>query len=200
MRRAGSEDSDGGVAAPEGIDGRDGGRTTADLARRAIAELGSRGASLALAESCTGGLLAAALTAVPGSSERFWGCAVVYRREAKARLLGLSEEVLDRHGTVSAPTTAALAGAVRRLSGATHGLAVTGWAGPEGGTPADPVGTAYVAVESPGGTEVRRLALAGGRQEIRGLAVEAALRLLLETLASGEGGGAATTSGTEARR
>ena len=155
--------------------------------QRAAATVGAllrqRHESLALAESCTGGLIAAALTDVAGSSDYIWGGAVVYSVAAKQTLLGLDGKSLDLHGTVSHETTAALAQGVRRISGATHGLAATGWAGPGGGTEDDPVGTVYLGLASADGTETRRCSFSGGRKEVREQAVVSALEWLQDNLA-----------------
>jgi len=150
-------------------------------------------ASLALAESCTGGLIAAAMTTVTGSSDYLWGSAVVYSAAAKQTMLGLDDAILDEHGTVSRETTAALAAEVRRISGATHGLAVTGWAGPGGGSDVDPVGTVYLALASADGNETRRCSFAGDREAIREQALVSALEWLQHKLSerSRTGDGAA---------
>ena len=156
-------------------------------ARRRIATtvgelLRQRQESLALAESCTGGLIAAAMTTVAGSSDYLWGSAVVYSAAAKQAMLGLDDAILQEHGTVSRETTAALAAEVKRISGATHGLAVTGWAGPGGGSDLDPVGTVYLALASPDGTETRRCSFAGGREAVREQALVSALEWLQHKL------------------
>ena len=136
-----------------------------------------------MAESLTGGLVAAALTAVPGSSAAFRGGVVAYATDLKAALLGVPSDLLDRHGAVHPAVAAAMAeGAGRRLA-ATVGAATTGVAGPD---PADgqPVGTVYIAVS--GGParrpDVRALALAGDRQQIRAATVAQVLGLLLGVL------------------
>jgi PncC family amidohydrolase len=144
--------------------------------------LRQRQESLALAESCTGGLIAAAMTTVAGSSDYLWGSAVVYSAEAKQAMLGLDDAILDEYGTVSGETTAALAAEVKRLSGVTFGLAVTGWAGPEGGNDADPVGTVYLALASPEGSETRRFSFAGDREAVREQALVSALEWLQDKL------------------
>lgn len=140
--------------------------------------------SLALAESCTGGLIAAAMTAVAGSSEYVWGSAVVYSAAAKQTMLSLDDAILDEHGTVSRETTAALAREAKRISGATHGLAVTGWAGPGGGSDADPVGTVFLALASPDGSKTRRCSFSGDRAAIRYQALVSALEWLQEKLSA----------------
>ncbi len=152
-----------------------------ELAERVLARLQAAGHTLAVAESLTGGLLAAALTDIPGSSAAFRGGVVSYATEVKASLLGVDAEMLATHGAVYPPVAAAMAAGVRTRLGASYGLATTGVAGPD---PAcgQSVGTVHVAVSDPDDTVVRTLALAGGRQEIRTLTVEAVLGLLLGRL------------------
>lgn len=143
--------------------------------------LAERGETLAVAESLTGGLLAAALTRRPGASETFRGSVVVYATELKETLAGVPGPLLDAEGAVSDRTAAALASGARDRLGADWGLAVTGVAGPteqEG----HPVGTVFVAVAGPDGGQVRRLALPGDRDRVRELAVSSALDLLRRQL------------------
>ena len=109
-----------------------------------------RGLTLATAESCTGGLVAARLTSVPGSSDVFLGAVVAYADEVKARELGVPAEVLERHGAVSAEAAAAMAAGARARLGADVAVAVTGVAGPGGGTPEKPVGLVYLHAAGPG--------------------------------------------------
>jgi nicotinamide-nucleotide amidase len=149
-----------------------------------IATLTRRGQTVAVAESLTGGLVAAALTEVPGASAVFRGAVVAYATELKAALLGVDPAVLAERGAVSLDVAGAMASGVRARLGATFGLATTGVAGPD---PAEgkPVGTVYIAASTgdpgrPGGqTEVRRLALHGHRDDIRGQTVAQVLALLL---------------------
>jgi len=145
------------------------------------ADLAAQGATVAVAESVTGGLLAAALTDTPGASRTFRGGLVVYATDLKAGLAGVPEAVLAEHGPVSAPVAAALASGVRLRLSATYGVALTGVAGPD---PQDgmPVGTVYVGLAGPLGCEVRMLALAGDRAAIRAGAVREAIRLLSDRL------------------
>jgi nicotinamide-nucleotide amidase len=147
--------------------------------------LRARGETVAVAESLTGGLLAAALTDTPGASATFRGALVVYATDLKARLAGVPAPLLQAHGAVSPDVAAALAGGVRDRLGASYGLGLTGVAGPE---PQDgvPVGTVYLGLATPRGGQVRRLALAGDRAAVRAGAVAAALDLLAESLASAE--------------
>ena len=152
-----------------------------DLAGQVLAQLRERGQTVAVAESLTGGLVAAALTDIPGASASFRGAMVAYATELKAELLGVDRDMLARHGAVYAPVAAAMAAGVRTRLGATYGVATTGVAGPE---PADgqPVGTAHIAVSAADDTVVRTIALRGDRHQIRRLTVEHALGLLLGRL------------------
>ena len=137
--------------------------------------------TVAVAESLTGGLVAAALTDVPGASASFRGGVVTYATELKASLLGVDRGMLARHGAVYAPVAAAMAAGVRTRLGATYGVATTGVAGPE---PANgqPVGTVHIAVSAADDTVVRTVVLTGDRHLIRRLTVEHALGLLLGRL------------------
>ncbi|GLW55950.1 CinA family protein [Kitasatospora phosalacinea] len=154
-------------------------------AARALAALRADGATLAVAESLTGGLLAAALVDVPGASAVFRGSVTAYATELKASVLGVDEGLLDVHGPVHPVVARQMAEGVRRLLGADWALATTGVAGPD---PQDgqPVGTVYVALAGPAGTEALRLRLSGGRDTIRHGSVDAALELLLRRLAPGD--------------
>ncbi len=125
-------------------------RDGADLADVVGAALESRGLTVACAESCTGGLLGHRLTGRPGSSAYFLESAVVYANEAKVRRLAVPARLIARHGAVSAPVARAMARGIRASSGADFGLAVTGIAGPGGGTPAKPVGLVYHRAGPPG--------------------------------------------------
>lgn len=144
--------------------------------------LTARGLTLAVAESCTGGLLGHRLTNVPGASAYLERGVVVYSNRAKQELLGVPEAVLRTHGAVSAPCAEAMADGVVKRSGAACGVAITGIAGPEGGTPDKPVGTVFVAVATPGASTVRRYRFAGDRASIKWQATQAALDLLRRCL------------------
>ena len=132
----------------------------------------------ATAESCTGGMVAAALTDIAGSSEAFAGGVVAYSNELKQALLDVPEAVLARHGAVSAETAAAMAAGARARLGADAAVAVTGIAGPGGGTEDKPVGLVHLHVSSPAGEDVRRMDIPGSRDSVRGRAATAALQLL----------------------
>ena len=137
-----------------------------------------RGVTLATAESCTGGLVAARLTSVPGSSDAFLGGVVAYENEVKARALGVPEALLERHGAVSAEAAEAMAGGARERLGAHVAVSVTGVAGPGGGTPEKPVGLVFLHAQGPDGSLARRLDFPGDRDAIRGRATVAALHLV----------------------
>lgn len=151
------------------------------LAGQAIALLTSRGQTVAVAESLTGGMLAAALTGIPGASAAFRGGVVAYATDLKASLLGVSADLLDRHGAVHPDVAAAMAQGARRQLAGTFGVATTGVAGPDRAD-GQPVGTVYIAVCGQGRALGRSLALSGDRQEIRTATVEHALHLLVTTL------------------
>ena len=144
----------------------------------------ARGLTLATAESCTGGMVAARLTSVPGSSDVFVGGVVAYANTVKASELGVAQEVLDQHGAVSAETAAAMAHGVRARLGVDIGVAVTGVAGPGGGTEEKPVGLVFVHAVGPDGEEARRTELPGDREMIRGRATAASLHLVRRLLES----------------
>lgn len=164
------------------------GQTARELAAEVLALLSRAGQTVAVAESLTGGLVAAALTDVPGSSVAFRGGVVAYATELKADLLGVDAAMLAAHGPVYAPVAAAMAEGVRDRLGATVGLATTGVAGP-GPQDGQPAGTVHIAVSLARGraaigdeTVVRTIALIGNRDEVRRLTVERVLGLLLGRL------------------
>jgi len=134
-----------------------------------------RGLTLALAESCTGGLIAKRLTDVPGSSAFFLEGAVTYGNAAKMRLLGVPHEILEERGAVSSECAVAMAAGVRVAAGSDLGLAVTGIAGPAGGTDDKPVGTVFISLASPDGSRTKRFRFGGNREEIRTLTAWMAL-------------------------
>jgi nicotinamide-nucleotide amidase len=142
----------------------------------------SRGFTLATAESCTGGLVAARLTSVPGSSDVFLGSVVAYADAVKEEGLGVPKEILERHGAVSAEAAAAMAQGARERLGADVAVAVTGVAGPGGGTEQKPVGLVFVHALGPDGEHARRTELPGDREMVRGRATAAALHLVRRLL------------------
>ena len=140
------------------------------------------GFTVAVAESCTGGLVAHRLTEVSGSSAYFTEGVVTYSNESKTRLLGVPAEMIERHGAVSPEVAEAMAEGVKRRAGVDFGLSVTGVAGPTGGTSEKPVGLVYIALADDAHTEHRRVMLPGDRHLIRTRASQAALDLLRRRL------------------
>lgn len=137
--------------------------------------LQARGWHMAAAESCTGGLLTARMTDVPGSSAYLRAGVVAYANDAKVDLLGVDRALIDAHGAVGEPVAAAMAAGVRGRTGADMGVGITGIAGPGGGTDAKPVGTVVIAVSTEGAEVVRTRRMLGDRDLIRDMAVNAAL-------------------------
>ncbi len=148
-----------------------------------VAQLRARGWWLALAESCTGGLVAARLTAVAGASRVFAGGVVAYHNDVKRDLLAVPVDVLATKGAVSSETALAMAQGVRQLLRVNLAAAVTGIAGPGGGTDAKPVGLVFIAVASATGVHVEQFVFNGTRAAVRAQAAEATLRLLVDHLA-----------------
>jgi len=144
--------------------------------------LRERGLTLSIAESCTGGLLGHRLTEVPGSSAYFERGVLVYSNQAKQDLLGVPEAILRAHGAVSAPCAEAMVRGVCTASGNPVGLAVTGIAGPDGGTPQKPVGTVFIGVGVAGDVEARRFQFSGDRSSIKWQSTQMALDMLRRKL------------------
>lgn len=144
--------------------------------------LHQRGLRLAVAESCTGGLLGHRLTNVAGSSTYFVGGFIAYANEAKIRLLGVSQETLEKYGAVSRETVLDMARGARKHLAADIGLAVTGVAGPGGGTPAKPVGLTWIGLSAQDFDDARRFVWQGDRLNNKVQSAEAALNMLIEYL------------------
>jgi PncC family amidohydrolase len=144
--------------------------------------LRARGLRLALAESCTGGLVGHRLTNVPGSSTYYMGSVTAYAYEAKVRLLGVSWKTLERHGAVSAETVREMALGARRALAADIGISVSGIAGPGGGTPEKPVGLVWMGLSAADGIWAREYHFKGERIRVKEQAAEAALQLGIEYL------------------
>ena len=152
-------------------------------------ELRQTGATLAVAESCTGGMLGARITAEAGASDYFLGGVVSYSNGVKQSALGVPEALLARHGAVSAQVAKAMAAGARRALGADWGVAITGVAGPGGGTARKPVGTVYIAIAGPDGAAVaERHLFTGDRDRIRRFSAQAALNALRLALAAARRG------------
>jgi len=137
---------------------------------------------LATAESCTGGLLASTLTDTPGSSEWFAGSVVAYSNAVKEKLLGVDPELLREHGAVSEQVVLAMARGVLDAVGAQVSVAISGIAGPSGGTPDKPVGTVWMAWAWPSGSRARRYDFPGPREAVKDQAVMAAINGLLSVV------------------
>lgn len=144
--------------------------------------LGLRQATLAVAESCTGGLVAQRVTSVPGSSRSFLGGAVVYSNELKTAFAGVPPEMIEQHGAVSEEVARALATGIRDRTGATIGVGITGIAGPSGGTESKPVGLVYIAVSDPQRTDVLERTFRGPRARVREWTAQQALDLVRRRL------------------
>jgi nicotinamide-nucleotide amidase len=154
--------------------GRQGRPIEADVVRL----LAERRQTLALAESCTGGCLAHRVTNVPGASKVFPGGIVAYSNEVKKKLLGVRAETLAKHGAVSEAVAREMAGGARKKFSADFAIAVTGLAGPGGGTKRKPVGTVFIALAGGGETVVERKMNRFGREMFKQAAAEQALNLL----------------------
>jgi PncC family amidohydrolase len=153
-----------------------------ELARRVGAACRERGIRLGTAESCTGGLVAHLITEIPGSSDYFSGGIVTYSNDLKTGLVDVPPEVLDAHGAVSAQVARSMADGARRRLAVDVAVAVTGVAGPDGGTATKPVGLTYVAIATADGDDVRRHVWDSDRSGNKRLSAAAALDLVLARL------------------
>jgi len=149
-----------------------------ELPEVVVALLRERGQRIGLAESCTGGLLAARLTGVPGASLVLERGFVTYANRAKVEALGVDPALLERHGAVSEEVAAAMAAGARRVAEADVGVGITGIAGPDGGTVEKPVGLVYVAIDGAAGSRVRRAVFPGARDRVRHQATQVALEMV----------------------
>lgn len=139
-----------------------------------------KGNTLVTAESCTGGGIGAALTAVPGSSEVYKGGVICYTDWVKHNVLGVDQQILDRYGAVSLPVAGYLSSGVRKLLQADIAVSVTGLAGPGGDAFDHEVGTVYIGYDSAPKSIAKRYVFSGDRESVRQQAIEAALKLILE--------------------
>lgn len=151
-----------------------------ELASRVIEIFREKGLSLALAESCTGGMIAETITNVAGASDIFYGSAVTYVNSAKERILGVTRETLEKHGAVSSECAEEMACGARRVYGADVAMSVTGIAGPGGGSEGKPVGTVWFGLATKDGAETFRRRFDGDRAAVRRQTVEEVLRRLAE--------------------
>ncbi len=150
-----------------------------ELARQVIESFTAGGKTVFTAESCTGGLVSAALTHVPDSSKVFLGGIVAYANGVKVRLLGVNSRQIAEHGAVSEEVVSQMAEGARNAGGADFGVAITGIAGPGGGSASKPVGLVFIAVAGESVSIAKELRLQGDREEIRNSAAAAAIELLL---------------------
>ena len=151
-----------------------------ELASRVIEIFREKGLSLALAESCTGGMIAETITNVAGASDIFYGSAVTYVNSAKEHILGVAHDTLEKHGAVSSECAAGMADGARRVYGADVAMSVTGIAGPGGGSEAKPVGTVWFGLATKDGVETFRRRFNGDRAAVRRQTVAEVLRRLAE--------------------
>jgi nicotinamide-nucleotide amidase len=159
-----------------------GGAAADSLEQIVLYYLGLRTSTLAVAESCTGGMIAQRITSVPGASRSFLGGAVVYADTLKSAFAGVSPELIATKGAVSAEVAEALANGIRLRTGATLGLGITGIAGPTGATDSKPVGLVYIALADPTRTEVMDRTFRGDRTRVREWATQQALDLIRRKL------------------
>lgn len=157
------------------------------LAERLQARVLAAGWTVATAESCTGGLVAHAITQVAGSSGYLAGGVVAYSDAVKVAHLGVPQAVLDAHGAVSAQVARSMAEGARARFGVDLAVSITGIAGPDGGSAAKPVGLTYIAVASPAGTEVRRMVWTGDRSANKISSAGAAIEMLLAAVSEPAG-------------
>jgi len=156
------------------------GNNSKDALEKLVGEhLFKSGFTIALAESCTGGLIAARLTGIPGSSVYFTGGVVAYANRIKEKVLGVPGEILAAYGAVSPNTAEAMAAGVRSLFQVSLGLGVTGIAGPAGGTAEKPVGLVYMALAAPNGVFCQKFIFPGERNSVRKAASEEGLQMIL---------------------
>ena len=151
-----------------------------ELASRVIEIFREKGLSLALAESCTGGMIAETITNVAGASDIFYGSAVTYVNSAKEHILGVAHETLEKHGAVSSECAEEMACGARSVYGADVAMSVTGIAGPGGGSETKPVGTVWFGLAMKDGAETFRRRFDGDRAAVRRQTVEEVLRRLAE--------------------
>jgi len=160
------------------------GEDDADLAAVVLDKCRSLGLKLAVAESCTGGMLGERITSIPGSSDVFLGGVIAYDNDVKVKALGVPAEDIEQHGAVSEQVALRMASGIRQKMGADVGISVTGIAGPGGGTPEKPVGLVWIAVHR-FDAKARRFHLVGDRAEIRQRAAQAALEIMRRALSNG---------------
>ena len=155
-----------------------------EIVTELVAGLQAAKRTLSTAESCTGGMIAKEITNVAGCSAVFFGGCVTYTNEIKTKLLGVDPQIFDTYTEVSEACAKAMAEGVRRNLGTDLGVSTTGYAGPTGGTPQDPVGTVYIAVATPERTTCQRMQAPKGssREQVRAMAAEVAMQMVIRAL------------------
>jgi nicotinamide-nucleotide amidase len=148
------------------------------LEQKVFDKFTQQGQTLAIAESCTGGLIGNRLTDIPGSSAYFWLGIVAYDNAAKIKLLGVSPALIKKHGAVSSPVAKVMAHGARKVLKTTYGLSVTGIAGPGGGSREKPVGLVYIAISTASTTTVKKYLFKGSRLAVKRQACQTALKML----------------------
>ena len=153
------------------------------MIKKLIEKLNEKHMTISTAESCTGGMIGACITSVAGASNVYNEGHITYSNEAKEKNLGVSHETLETYGAVSENTAREMADGVRKKSNSDIGIAVTGIAGPGGGTIDKPVGLVYIGVATKDSVEAHKFIFSGGRDDVRKSTVESAIRLALDKLA-----------------
>lgn len=153
-----------------------------ELAKRLVAEASLQGMTISFAESCTGGMIAASITDIPGASKVFLGSAVTYSNEAKTAVLGVDSGTIEKNGAVSSQCAGKMAEGARRIFGSDIALSVTGIAGPDGGSEEKPVGTVWFGISVKDATYTFKKNFSGERSDIRGSAAYEAIASLLERM------------------
>lgn len=150
------------------------------MINKLVEKLNEKHMTIATAESCTGGMIGACITSVSGASNVYNEGYITYSNDAKEKNLGVSHTTLETHGAVSEETACEMADGVRKKSNADIGIAVTGIAGPTGGTDEKPVGLVYIGVATKGGVQAHRFVFSGDRDAVRKSTVENAIKLALD--------------------
>ena len=153
-----------------------------DLTEKIIQELTKRGETISFAESCTGGRISAAFTAISGASEVLHGACITYSNDIKHQWLGVSQEVLENYGAVSEPCVAQMLQGIQKMTRSDYAIAVSGIAGPTGGTEFKPVGTVYIGLKTPFDQQVFHCNFSGPREAVQEQSTEFAIEKMAEVL------------------
>ena len=153
-----------------------------DLTEKIIQKLTKEGQTISFAESCTGGRISAAFTAISGASEVLHGACITYSNDIKHQWLGVTQEVLENYGAVSEPCVAQMLKGIQKMTGSDFAIAVSGIAGPTGGTEFKPVGTVYIGVQTPSGQQVFHCNFSGSREAVQEQSTEFAIEKMAEVL------------------